>query len=317
MKKIIYLIICFLLFLPCFADEGKILPSEIGLVQKVQYVDLDNENITQAKQAIEVKLLTGQFKGETVELENMLTGNPYYDINLQKNTKVILHAEDNGNGVEFSIEDIKRSGTLGWLSLIFCGLLIYVGRKKGLFSLISIGVTILFITNMLLYKFNSNCQIDNLLMIISFLGGSLGIIIAILLFDRKAVKGTMMSRVFAICMFIIQLLLFVMFKFYNDYKITFDIWELFNEHKILLVYLGIINFITFTIFALDKIKAISGKWRYNIVTLLGLCFAGGSIGGLLSMYIFKHKTNVDYFTWGIPIIMIMQVVVSIFLVNIF
>ncbi len=149
MKKIIYLIICFLLFLPCFADEGKILPSEIGLVQKVQYVDLDNENITQAKQAIEVKLLTGQFKGETVELENMLTGNPYYDINLQKNTKVILHAEDNGNGVEFSIEDIKRSGTLGWLSLIFCGLLIYVGRKKGLFSLISIGVTILFITNML------------------------------------------------------------------------------------------------------------------------------------------------------------------------
>lgn len=183
-------------------------------------------------------------------------------------------------------------------------------------EIINIVSFILFIINMLLYKFNSNCQIDNLLMIISFLGGSLGIIIAILLFDRKAVKGTMMSRVFVICMFIIQLLLFVMFKFYNDYKITFDIWKLFNEHKIFLVYLGIINFITFTIFALDKIKAISGKWRYKIVTLLGLCFAGGSIGGLLSMYIFRHKTNVDYFTWGIPIIMIMQVVVSIFLVNI-
>lgn len=184
-------------------------------------------------------------------------------------------------------------------------------------EIINIVSFILFIINMLLYKFNSNCQIDNFLMIISFLGGSLGIIIAILLFDRKAVKGTMMSRVFVICMFIIQLLLFVMFKFYNDYKITFDIWKLFNEHKILLVYLGIINLITFTIFALDKIKAISGKWRYKIVTLLALCFAGGSIGGLLSMYIFKHKTNVDYFTWGIPIIMIMQVVVSIFLVNIF
>ena len=65
-------------------------------------------------------------------------------------------------------------------------------------EIINIVSFILFITNMLLYKFNSNCQIDNLLMIISFLGGSLGIIIAILLFDRKAVKGTMMSRVFAI-----------------------------------------------------------------------------------------------------------------------
>ena len=90
-------------------------------------------------------------------------------------------------------------------------------------EIINIVSFILFIINMLLYKFNSNCQIDNFLMIISFLGGSLGIIIAILLFDRKAVKGTMMSRVFVICMFIIQLLLFVMFKFYNDYKITFDI----------------------------------------------------------------------------------------------
>ena len=115
-------------------------------------------------------------------------------------------------------------------------------------EIINIVSFILFIINMLLYKFNSNCQIDNLLMIISFLGGSLGIIIAILLFDRKAVKGTMMSRVFVICMFIIQLLLFVMFKFYNDYKITFDIWELFNEHKILLVYLSSIFFIMTSLF---------------------------------------------------------------------
>lgn len=149
MKKILYIFLCFILMLPCLADEGKILPSEIGLVQKVQYVDLNDENITQTKQAIEVKLLTGEFKGETVELENMLTGNPYYDIKLKKNTRVILHAEDNGNGVEFSIEDIKRSGTLGWLSLIFCGMLIYVGRKKGLFSLISIGITVVLITHIL------------------------------------------------------------------------------------------------------------------------------------------------------------------------
>lgn len=148
MKKLLIFILLFFA-LPCFADEGKILPSEIGVVQKVQYVDLTDTNVTQTKQDIEVKLLTGEFKGETVVLENMLTGNPYYDIKLKKKTKVILHAEDNGNGVEFSIEDIKRSGTLGWLSLIFCGLLIYVGGKKGLYSLVSIGATVILITNLL------------------------------------------------------------------------------------------------------------------------------------------------------------------------
>lgn len=149
MKKLVIFLTMLLSMLPCLADEGKILPSELGVVQKVQYVDLTDTNVTQTKQAIEVKLLTGQFKGETVELDNMLTGNPYYDIKLTKNTKVILHAEDNGAGVEFSIEDIKRSGTLAWLSLLFCGLLIYVGRKKGLYSLISIGATILLITHLL------------------------------------------------------------------------------------------------------------------------------------------------------------------------
>lgn len=148
MKKL-FVFFLLLFVLPCFAEEGNILPSEVGVVQNVKYVDLTDTNVTQTKQAIEVKLVTGEFKGETVELDNMLTGNPYYDIKLKKNTKVILHAEDNGNGVEYSIEDIKRSGTLGWLALIFCGLLIYVGRKKGVFSLISIGVTILLITNLL------------------------------------------------------------------------------------------------------------------------------------------------------------------------
>ena len=149
MKKLILLIFSVFLLLPVMAEEGKILPSETGIVQNVQYVDLNENEVTQTKQAVQVKLLTGEFKGETVELDNMLTGNPYYDIKLKKNTKVILHAEDNGSGVEYSIEDIKRSDTLVWLSFVFCGLLIYVGRKKGLYSFISIALTVLFITHLL------------------------------------------------------------------------------------------------------------------------------------------------------------------------
>jgi len=73
----------------------------------------------------------------------------YYDIKLKKGTQVILHAEDNGVGIEYSIEDIKRADTLVWLSLIFCGLLVYVGKRKGLYSLVSIVLTLLLITHCL------------------------------------------------------------------------------------------------------------------------------------------------------------------------
>ena len=192
--------------------------------------------------------------------------------------------------------------------------------KLGMFEtyivLINIIGFILYCINILLCKHIKHKQSNSLLMIISFLGGSLGIIIAILLFDRECVKDNMMSRIFVICIFIIQLILLYMLKIYDSSKITFNIWKFLNKYQIILVYLGIVNFITFIVFALDKIKAISGKWRYKILTLLGISFIGGSVGGLLSMYIFKHKTNVDYFTWGIPIIMIMQVIVIIFLTNV-
>ena len=63
---------------------------------------------------------------------------------------------------------------------------------------------------------------------------------------------------------------------------------------------------TFAAFAIDKIHAIEGKSRIRILTLLGLAFMGGSVGALLGIYILRHKTKVDYFTVGIPLIMVMQ-----------
>ena len=54
---------------------------------------------------------------------------------------------------------------------------------------------ILYCLNILLYRFSRHKQVNNLLTIISFLGGSLGIIIAILLFDRKFEKDNLESMV--------------------------------------------------------------------------------------------------------------------------
>lgn len=171
------------------------------------------------------------------------------------------------------------------------------------------------LVNILLYRFTAEGQIDAVLTIVSILGGSLGIVLSILIFDRKAEKGNMMSRVFVSCILVIQIILFMVIRgHYADY-ITLAFWTFFNQHKILVAYLVIINFITFAAFAIDKIAAIERKSRIRIVTLLALAFFGGSIGGLIAMYLLRHKTRKDYFTVGIPLIMIMQVVLLLYAMN--
>lgn len=174
---------------------------------------------------------------------------------------------------------------------------------------------LMYLINMWLYSHTKEGQVDKFLTILSLAGASPGILLAIVLFDKKAHKGTMMSRVFVISVFIIQIILFLMWKGYMNDNITLALWEPFLKHRILLVYFGIINFITFIVFAIDKVNAQEHRSRIKIVTLLGLSFIGGSIGALLAIYLLHHKTKKDYFTVGIPIIMIMQVIVLFYLLN--
>ena len=87
----------------------------------------------------------------------------------------------------------------------------------------------------------------------------------------------------------------------NDIKMTI--------HSSLILYLVIINVITFVIFGVDKYKAIRQEWRIRESTLLGLALIGGSIGGWLAMYIFHHKTKKVKFFVGIPVILVIQIVV--------
>lgn len=177
-----------------------------------------------------------------------------------------------------------------------------------------IGFLIYFI-NFLLYRFTESANLDKLLTIVSLAGGSLGIFVFVLLFDRKSVKENMMARVFLICVLVIQVIIVLFLKGVHGEQLTFAFWEFFDKYKILVAYLVVINFVSFVAFAIDKINAIEGKSRIRILTLLGLAFFGGSVGGLLGMYILRHKIKIDYFTVGIPLIMVMQVVMVFFLMN--
>lgn len=151
MKKIfLFVMLLFGLISPCLALETPDLPSEVGKVEKVTYEDvadgLQNEN--NVKQKVQVKVLTGQFKGTVQTLDNMLTGNPAYDISLNKGDKVVLHldaknAEVNSvDDVDFFIADVKRDYSLEAFAALFMILLVIIGKKKGVFSLVSIIATI-------------------------------------------------------------------------------------------------------------------------------------------------------------------------------
>ena len=74
--------------------------------------------------------------------------------------------------------------------------------------------------------------------------------------------------------------------------------------KYLYIWLIIINIITFAVFGIDKKKAIDGKFRISELTLFVLSLLGGSLGGLIAMHKFHHKTRKWYFKFGIPMILI-------------
>ena len=85
-------------------------------------------------------------------------------------------------------------------------------------------------------------------------------------------------------------------------------------YKILL-YLLIVNVITFLMMGYDKHEAKKGNWRISEKTLFTLVVIGGSIGGIIGMFTFRHKTKKWYFRFGFPIILILQILVVIALVR--
>ena len=76
--------------------------------------------------------------------------------------------------------------------------------------------------------------------------------------------------------------------------------------KLLLYYLLIINAAGLLLMLVDKWKAKKNRWRVRESTLLLVAALGGSVGCLIGMYLFRHKTRHLKFTLGIPLILAAQ-----------
>lgn len=84
---------------------------------------------------------------------------------------------------------------------------------------------------------------------------------------------------------------------------------------LLTAYLIILNIIGFAIMGIDKYKAKKRAFRIPEATLFIVAIIGGSIGSILGMYAFRHKTRHWYFVYGMPFILAMQVLLVIAILN--
>ena len=84
-------------------------------------------------------------------------------------------------------------------------------------------------------------------------------------------------------------------------------------YRLFLYYLVLINILGYSLMYIDKRKAIKKLWRISEHNLLLVAIFGGSIGSLLGMYSFRHKTKHLKFKFGIPCIIVMQCILLIFI----
>ena len=94
-----------------------------------------------------------------------------------------------------------------------------------------------------------------------------------------------------------------------DYHLLANFQDFFIQHKVIGIYLIIINLVTFAVFGIDKFNAIHHRSRIREATLFRLSLIGGSIGGLAAMYLFRHKTRKIHFTAGMPLILLVQLII--------
>lgn len=79
--------------------------------------------------------------------------------------------------------------------------------------------------------------------------------------------------------------------------------------KIIIAYVIIINIVGLFSMLIDKRRAINNKWRIPEKTLFIIAILGGSIGSNIGMRLFRHKTKHWYFVFGMPAILIIQLVI--------
>ncbi len=84
--------------------------------------------------------------------------------------------------------------------------------------------------------------------------------------------------------------------------------------NILIIYLLIINALSFLLMLTDKRRAVKNAWRIPEATLLGIAAIGGSLGAVVGMRLFRHKTRHLKFALGLPLLLALHIMLAVLLI---
>ena len=82
----------------------------------------------------------------------------------------------------------------------------------------------------------------------------------------------------------------------------------------IVVYFAAVNLIGYASMGIDKYRAQNHKWRISEAMLFFFAIIGGSVGSIIGMRFFRHKTKHKKFTIGLPIILLIQIAIVIYLI---
>ena len=85
--------------------------------------------------------------------------------------------------------------------------------------------------------------------------------------------------------------------------------------EFLLIYLIVMNTVAFCLMGIDKRRAKRHQWRIPEKTLFLPALLGGSLGGVLGMRFFRHKTKHWYFKYGLPAILVLQIAAGLWILS--
>ncbi len=88
-----------------------------------------------------------------------------------------------------------------------------------------------------------------------------------------------------------------------------------NVILLLTAYVVVMNLIGFALMGIDKYKAKKHAFRIPEATLFTIALIGGSIGSIAGMYFFRHKTRHWYFVYGMPAILVLQIILILYFLN--
>lgn len=116
--------------------EYSVYEGRVVRIEPVEPQPFDEEGWE--NQLVTVQILSGPYKGQTVEILHTLTGHPYFDLHVRSGQRVILQADEAGPEPLFYLADLSRTRPLLVITLLFIVSVIAIGGRQGVKAIVSL-----------------------------------------------------------------------------------------------------------------------------------------------------------------------------------